>query len=50
MLSDQLGPLLRRPVVVAPMAGGPTTPALVAAAGPVSRVLQRSGKAVTSCF
>jgi nitronate monooxygenase len=32
MLSDQLGPLLRRPVVVAPMAGGPTTPALVAAA------------------
>jgi nitronate monooxygenase len=32
MLPDPLGPLLRRPVVVAPMAGGPTTPALVAAA------------------
>jgi len=32
MIPDPLGPLLRRPVVVAPMAGGPTTPALVAAA------------------
>jgi nitronate monooxygenase len=32
MLPDPLGPLLRRPVVVAPMAGGPTTPVLVAAA------------------
>jgi nitronate monooxygenase len=32
MIPDPLGPLLRRPVVVAPMAGGPSTPALVAAA------------------
>jgi nitronate monooxygenase len=32
MIPDPLGPLLRRPVVVAPMAGGATTPALVAAA------------------
>jgi nitronate monooxygenase len=32
MIPDPLGPLLRRPVVVAPMAGGPTTPALVTAA------------------
>ncbi len=32
MSPDLLSPLLRRPVVVAPMAGGPTTPALVAAA------------------
>ncbi len=32
MFPDLLRPLLRRPVVVAPMAGGPTTPVLVAAA------------------
>jgi len=32
MIPDPLGPLLSRPVVVAPMAGGPTTPALVAVA------------------
>jgi nitronate monooxygenase len=32
VIPDPLGRLLRRPVVVAPMAGGPTTPALVAAA------------------
>jgi nitronate monooxygenase len=32
MIPDPLGPLLRRPVLVAPMAGGPSTPALVSAA------------------
>jgi nitronate monooxygenase len=32
MLPDPLQPLLRRPVMVAPMAGGPGTPVLVAAA------------------
>ena len=30
--------------------GNSDQPVWVAAAGPVSRVLQRSGKAITSCF
>lgn len=32
MTPDSLGAILRRPIVVAPMGGGPTTPALVTAA------------------
>ena len=33
MTADRVRALVSRPIVVAPMAGGPSTPALVAAAG-----------------